>query len=342
MAHDRIRKGEELSMKVLLTGGAGFIGRHTAHLFKTLGGMEVVVLDNLTTGAADTVLDWRMEYGDYGDKPFIEKLMKNEAFDAIVHCGGNCDIDEGQNNPKSLYMNNVSAMVTLLSCAAKYGIKYIVYSSSSTVYGTPQYIPVDEKHPISPENTYASTKYAGELVVRDFARVYGMYYCIFRYFNVSGSSHDGLLGETGVHIRRIVPAVIRTEFEKDYQLTVFGNDYETRDGTCLRDYIHVDDIAMANYLGLKYIAENNCSDLFNLGSETGNTVLELIHEFEKVVDHKVQYQIGARRGYEPGALVASNEKAKAILHWEPKSSTLFQILQDELNWKRKMQQVTKP
>jgi len=208
MAHDRIRKGEELSMKVLLTGGAGFIGRHTAHLFKTLGGMEVVVLDNLTTGAADTVLDWRMEYGDYGDKPFIEKLMKNEAFDAIVHCGGNCDIDEGQNNPESLYMNNVSAMVTLLSCAAKYGIKYIVYSSSSTVYGTPQYIPVDEKHPISPENTYASTKYAGELVVRDFARVYGMGQ--FHGFAVAERAALELAGQVGdaaaptILVRKIV------------------------------------------------------------------------------------------------------------------------------------------
>lgn len=323
-----------MTTKVLITGGAGFIGRHTAHLFSKKADVEVVVLDDCSTGVEDTVIDWPLVKGNYGDKALVNDLMGKEKFDAVIHYGGNCDIDEGQIDPGKLYRNNVSDMINFLDCAAAHNINYIVYSSSATVYGTPDHIPVDEKHPVRPQNAYAGTKYAGELLLNDYSRTFGTHVLTFRYFNVSGSAPDGLLGETGVHIRRLVPAVIRTEIDPGYKLIVHGGDYDTRDGTCLRDYIHVEDIAEANYLAMKYIIVNNCSDLINLGSGTGNTVLDVIKAFEDIVGHPVNHAIGARRGYEPGSLVASNSKAKEILGWEAVNSNLAQILTDELNWKK--------
>lgn len=318
-------------MKVLITGGAGYIGSHCNRYFVEKG-METVVLDDLSDGHEEAVVAGKFVKGDFGDKEFINDLMDKEKFEAIVHFAAFADVADSVARPARYYDNNVTKMLTLLDVAVAHGIKYVVFSSSAATFGEPEYVPIDEKHPQNPINPYGMTKLIGEKILKDYEKAYGLRSCVFRYFNAAGDSCDSLIGEAHNPEHHIIPLVIRAALGEGKGLKVFGGDYPTRDGSCLRDYVHVEDLADAHYRGLLYIKENDCSVDFNLGSDTGFTVLELIHEFEEVTGKKVPFEMAGRRAGDPASLVASNKKACELLGWELKHSDIRTILTDAWNW----------
>lgn len=318
-------------MKVLITGGAGYIGSHCNRYFVEKG-IETVVLDDLSDGHEEAVVVGKFVKGDFGDKELVSKLMEEEHFEAIVHFAAFADVADSVARPARYYDNNVTKMLALLDEAVKHGIKYVVFSSSAATFGEPQYIPIDEKHPQNPINPYGMTKLIGEKILKDYEKAYGLHYCAFRYFNAAGDSSDSLIGEAHNPEHHIIPLVIRAARGQSDGLKVFGSDYPTRDGSCLRDYVHVEDLADAHYRGLLYIMKHNCSEDFNLGSDTGFTVLELIHKFEEVTGQKVPFELAGRRAGDPASLVASNKKARELLGWELKHSDIGTILNDAWNW----------
>lgn len=320
-------------MNVLITGGAGYIGSHCNRFFEEKG-IHTVVVDDLSDGHEESVIAGKFYKGDFGDKDFMESLFKSEKIDAVIHFAAFASVPDSVARPSRYYHNNVSKMLNLLDAMADCGVKYIVFSSSAATFGEPVYTPIDEKHPQNPINPYGMTKLIGEKMLLDFEKAYGIHSCSFRYFNASGCSHDSIIGEAHNPECHLIPLVIRSALNGNPELKVFGDDYETRDGSCVRDYVHVEDLAEAHYLGLKYIMEHNCSERFNLGSQTGFTVLEIIKAFEKVSGLKVPYTIAPRRAGDPAVLVASNEKAKKLLGWELKKSSLENILETALNWEK--------
>lgn len=318
-------------MKVFITGGAGYIGSHT-NRFLNERGIETVVLDDLSGGHAEAGVAGEFVQGNFGDKSLLDGLMSRNQFDAIIHFAAFADVADSVANPGRYYQNNVANMITLLDCAVAHGIRYFVFSSSAAVFGEPQYLPMDELHPKQPVNPYGTTKLIGEKLLADYEKAYGLRYCALRYFNASGASPDALIGESHHPEHHLIPLIQRTELQEGDTLKVFGCDYPTRDGSCLRDYIHVNDLAQAHYLGMRYIMEHNCSECFNMGSSTGFTVLELIREFEKMIGHPLSCTMADRRPGDPASLLASNEKAKKLLGWKATHSDILNILKDSWNW----------
>ena len=252
-------------MKVLITGGAGYIGSHCNRYFFEQG-VETIVLDDLSDGHPEAVIVGNFIQGDFGDKDFIQAFLVAEKFDAIVHFAAFASVPDSVTRPQRYYDNNVTKMLTLLDAAVAAGIKYFVFSSSAATFGEPQYIPIDEEHPQKPINPYGMTKLIGEKILADYEKAYGLHSCSFRYFNAAGCSHDGLLGENHDPESHLIPLIIRAALNKNKKLKVFGNDYETKDGSCVRDFVHVEDLATAHYLGLRYIMKNNVAEQFNLVS----------------------------------------------------------------------------
>ncbi len=317
-------------MKVLITGGAGYIGSHTNRYFNEKG-IETVVIDNLSDGHKEAVTSGKLVEGDFGDKVLINNLLSSGDFDAIIHFAAFADVADSVANPAKYYENNVSKMITLLDAAVLNNVKYFVFSSSAATFGEPKYFPIDEKHEQQPINPYGLTKLIGEKILEDYDHAYDIKFCALRYFNAAGSSKDGIIGETHNPEHHIIPLILQAAIGEASELKVFGNDYPTPDGSCLRDYIHVDDLADAHYRGLMHIMEHDVSEAFNLGSNNGFTVLEIIKECEKVTGKKIEYKIMGRRPGDPAILVASNEKAKKILGWEPQND-ITAIIRDAWKW----------
>lgn len=320
-------------MKVLITGGAGYIGSHTNKQFADKG-IETVVLDDLSDGHRMAVIAGTFVEGNIGDEQLLDKLMRDNSFDAVIHFAAFASVPDSVTRPARYYKNNVTKMQILLDACVKHGIKYFVFSSSASTFGNPQYVPMDEKHPQNPINPYGMTKLIGEKMLRDYERAYGLRYCVFRYFCAAGDSADGVIGEAHNPETHLIPVMIRAAInQKPFQ--VFGNDYNTRDGSCIRDFIHVLDLAEAHFLGLQYIIENDTSVDFNLGSNTGFTIFEMIEALQKIAGKGIPYEIADRREGDPAILVASNEKAKEILGWKLKHSSIDNILRDAWNWEMK-------
>lgn len=320
-------------MKVLITGGAGYIGSHCNRYFCDKG-VETVVLDDLSDGHKESVVVGKFVKGDFGDKKFMQDLLTKEKIDAIIHFAAFASVPDSVTRPQRYYDNNVTKMLALLDAAVACGIKYFVFSSSAATFGEPKYVPIDEKHPQEPINPYGMTKLIGEKILLDYEKAYGLHSCSFRYFNASGCSHDSLIGEAHNPECHLIPLVIRAALSGKNRLKVFGNDYKTKDGSCMRDYVHVEDLAVAHYLGLQYIMKNNVTEQFNLGSNDGFTVLEIIKAFERISGLKVPYDIAQRRAGDPAVLVASNAKAKKLLGWKLEKSSLENILKSALAWEK--------
>lgn len=319
-------------MKVLVTGGAGYIGSHT-NRFLARQDVETVVLDDLSNGHREAVTDGRLVVGDMGDRALLDELMAAEKFDAIMDFAAFIEVGESVENPAKYYENNVVKLKTLLDAAVAHDIRFFVFSSTAAVFGEPRYVPIDEKHPKEPINPYGMTKRVGEAMLADYGRAYGLVSCAFRYFNAAGDSPDGAIGEAHDPESHLIPRVLRAA-KNGIAMKVFGTDYDTRDGSCVRDYVHVEDLAEAHYLGLRYIMERKESAQFNLGSSEGFTVLELIREAERVTGGKIPYELAERRPGDPATLIAANKKAREILGWEPKRSDLGTILRDAWNWEQ--------
>lgn len=321
-------------MRVLVTGGAGYIGSHCSRYFNEKG-IETVILDNLCEGHREAALGSRLIVGDCGDGQLLDRIFSEEPYDAVIHFAAFTSVGESVAEPRKYFRNNVGNMMTLMDAAVDHGIGYFVFSSSAAVFGEPEEIPIREDHPQRPINPYGETKMIGERMLADYERAYGLHSCSFRYFNAAGDSSDSLIGESHDPETHLIPLVIRAALGKRPPLQVFGGDYDTWDGSCIRDYVHVEDLASAHYLGLRYIMEHNVSEQFNLGSENGFTVLEIIRAFEKVAGIPVPYAMAGRRAGDPAVLVAGNEKAKTLLGWTPEKSRLETILADAYQWELK-------
>lgn len=324
-------KGEVI-MKVLVVGGAGYIGSHAVRgLLKN--GYEVVVIDNLQTGHLSSLPEKVKFYKqDIRNKERLFKIFKIENFDAVMHFAANSLVGESMSDPIKYYDNNVYGTQVLLEAMKMYEVKYIVFSSSAATYGEPEVIPITEDCVPNPTNTYGETKLAMEKMMKWFNLAYDINYVSLRYFNVAGANNEEEIGEDHLVETHLIPLVLQVPLGKRSFISVFGNDYNTKDGTCIRDYIHVVDLIDAHILALKYLTNGGSSHIFNLGSSEGYSVKEIIEAARKITGHPIPEKIGERRKGDPSVLIASSEKAKKILGWQPKHTNIEEIIKTAWNW----------
>ncbi|SMG09773.1 UDP-glucose 4-epimerase GalE [Paenibacillus aquistagni] len=318
-------------MAVLVTGGAGYIGSHTAAELIARG-EEVVIVDSLETGHRGAVLGGTLEIGDIRDQEFLNAVFAKHSIDAVIHFAAYSLVGESMTNPGKYYDNNVHGTLVLLEAMQAHGVKHIVFSSTAATYGEPERAPIVESDRTNPTNVYGETKLAMEKMMGWFDQSYQLRYVALRYFNAAGAHENGLIGEDHRPESHLVPLVLQTALGKREEIAVFGSDYDTKDGTCVRDYIHVSDLADAHVLALQYLRQGGASDVFNLGNGTGFSVLEVIKTAEAVVGKPIRTVMKERRAGDPAILIASADKAKQVLGWQPKRDQLTQIMESAWRW----------
>ena len=316
---------------ILVAGGAGYIGSHTVKFLQNLG-YKVVVLDNLVYGHIEAVLTEDFERIDLENKDAIDAIFKKYKIDAVIHFAGYTYVGESVLNPKKYYQNNVVNTINLLDSMIENNVKNIVFSSTCATYGNPQYTPIDEKHPQNPINPYGQTKLMTEKIMADYDKAYGLKYITLRYFNAAGGDAEGQLGESHNPETHLIPLVLQVAKGERTNITVFGTDYDTEDGTCIRDYIHVEDLANAHMLAVEKLFNDGQSDCINLGTGIGTSVKEIIDAVEKVTGKTVPVVYGERREGDPAKLYAANAKAKEVLGWEPKYTEICDIIKTAWLW----------
>ncbi len=319
-------------MNVLVTGGAGYVGSIvTEELLKK--GYHVVVLDNLQQGHRKAVLpEAKFVKLDTGDGSNLDKVLLEYEVDAVLHMAAETVVEYSMTDPKRYYHSNVISGINLLDSMLAHNVRKIVFSSSAAVYGEPEYTPIDEDHPKQPINSYGDSKLVFERILHWYGLAYGLQHVSFRYFNAAGASEH--LGEDHHPETHLVPNVLRVAMGKTNAVTVYGTDYPTKDGSCLRDYVHVVDIARAHVLALEKL-DNMSGQVFNLGSGNGYSVLEVLATVERMTGRKIQHRIGSRRMGDPAVLVASCDKAKSLLGLQPSFSKLEDIVVSAWNWMEK-------
>lgn len=320
--------------KILVTGGAGYIGSHVVkHLTKK--GYKVLTYDNLSTGHK-----WAVKYGDIcvadlKNKEDIKKCISDFQPDAVMHFAASIEVNESVFHPLKYYRNNVANAINLLEEMIEQGVKKFIFSSTAAVYGNPTKIPIDEELPLNPINPYGSSKRMVELILKDIASVHKDFsYISLRYFNVAGADIDGELGqvyERAIHLITRALKVVKGKYEK---LQIFGTDYDTKDGTCIRDYIHVDDLSEAHIVALEYLFNEEQSDVFNCGYGHGYTVREVVDAVKKVTETSFLVEETGRRAGDPPILIADNSKIKRVLGWSPKYDDLDYIIKTAWNWEK--------
>lgn len=320
--------------RILVLGGAGYIGSHTVYELLD-DGFEVVVADNLETGHRHAVHSGAKLYvGDIRDAAFLDGIFKNEKIDAVVHFAAYSLVGESMKDPLKYYANNVGGTQVLLSSMVANKVGKIVFSSTAATYGEPKSTPILETDPTEPTNTYGATKLAMEQMFKWTSLAHGLKYVSLRYFNACGAHPSGYIGEDHNPETHLIPIVLQAANGTRPEIRVFGSDYDTRDGTCVRDYIHVCDLAQAHVKALRYLMDGGENDVFNLGNGVGFTVKEVIKAAEDVVGHSIPTSLSERREGDPAVLVASSDKAKNILGWEPHYEDLYTILETAWKWHR--------
>jgi UDP-glucose 4-epimerase len=318
-------------MNILIIGGAGYIGSHVAREFLDQG-HSVTVFDNLSTGQRINLFpEAKFVYGDIRDYPSLIRAMKagqdeDQGFDALVHLAAYKAAGESMIKPEKYSINNIQGTINILNAAIEAGIKYLVFSSSAAVYGEPQYLPIDEQHPTSPENYYGYTKLAIEQILGWYDKLKGLHYAALRYFNAAGYDVKGRIKGRELNPANLVPIVMEAAAGIRKEVKVFGGDYSTPDGTCVRDYIHVSDLATAHVAALNYLAKNDKSLTVNLGSESGSSVLEVIETARKVTGKPILAPISDRRAGDPAKLTASSSLAHELLGWKAQFSDMESII----------------
>ncbi len=311
-------------------GGAGYIGSHTVrHLLDN--GYEVIVADNLIYGHKEAV-DKRAKFvhADLLDTHSLDNLFKDNQIDAVIHFAAFAYVGESVSEPEKYYYNNVIGTVNLLHTMLAHNVKKIVFSSTCATYGEPNYTPIDEQHNQSPINSYGRTKLMIEQIFADYEKAYGLQHIALRYFNAAGAQSDGSLGESHTPETHLIPLVLKAITGERNSIKVFGTDYDTPDGTCIRDYIHVEDLALAHRLAVEKLGSyNGC---INLGTGIGSSVKEIIVAAEEVSGKKCSVEYVERRPGDPAKLFANNTKAKEILGWQPKYTNIKDIIQTAWNW----------
>jgi len=319
-------------MSILVLGGAGYIGSHAA-LELVRAGHDVVIADNLVTGYRKAVPEKARFYeGDLRDFDFLDNLFRTEKIDAVIHFAAYSLVGESVTNPLKYYDNNLYGTKVLLEAMVKNGIDKIVFSSTAATYGEPENIPILESDRTCPTNPYGETKLAMEKMFSWTAKAHGLRYVSLRYFNACGADERGTIGEAHSPESHLIPLILQVPNGKRESISIFGNDYNTPDGTCIRDYIHVTDLAQAHILAVKYLENGGESDIFNLGNGIGYSVREVIDTARKVTGHPIPEVEVPRRAGDPAMLVASSEKAKRILGWRPEHDSLEEIIASAWNW----------
>lgn len=314
---------------ILVMGGAGYIGSHTVRHLQTHG-YNCIVADNLIYGHREAVSASSFELADLLDKASLRTVFNKYRIDAVVHFAAFTYVGESVENPRKYYENNVVGTLNLLDVMLDHDVKKIVFSSTCATYGNPQYMPLDEKHPQAPINPYGRSKFVIEKIFEDYGRAYGLKYAALRYFNAAGASKDGQIGESHSPETHLIPLVLKAiKGERDC-IKVFGTDYDTPDGTCLRDYVHVEDLAAAHRLALEKLDE--FQGFLNLGTGIPTSVLEIIRAAEKVSGRKCPVVYEKRRAGDPAVLYAANEEARRVLGWKPEYTDIEEIIHTAWNW----------
>ncbi len=321
---------------ILVTGGAGYIGSHVLkHLLKR--GEEVVIVDNLERGHKWAVTGGILEVGDLRDVNFLEGVFDKYPINAVMHFAAFCYVGESTERPEIYYQNNIGGSLNLLSAMVSHNVQHMIFSSSCALYGVPHYVPIDENHPQAPISPYGRTKHIFEEILVDYQKRYGIKVVSFRYFNASGADPDGEIGELHNPETHIIPIVLDVALGRREKVYIFGTDYHTTDGTCIRDYIHVDDIAKAHIIGLDYLLAGGKSMPFNLGNGKGYSVKEVIKGVERVTGKKINWEPTDRRAGDPAILIANDSLARKVLGWEPMYKDLDEIIETAWNWHKKIE-----
>lgn len=326
---------------ILVTGGAGYIGSHCV-LALLKQNYDVVVFDSLDTGHIETI----ETLSKFGNLSFIkgnlqnldeiERVFENHKVDAVIHFAAFSQVGESVKNPQKYYYNNVFGTLNLLNAMLNHDVKKIVFSSTAATYGEPEYVPIDEKHPQIPINPYGNTKLMVEKIMDDYDKAYGLKSVRLRYFNVAGADKDCNIGEFHEPETHLIPNILKSTFSGGKTFEMYGQDYDTKDGTCIRDYINIEDLVSAHLLALKYLNDGGETNFFNLGTNDGNSVKEVFGECEKVTEKNIPVKQMPRRAGDPAKLVADNTKAKQILNWLPQNN-LETSIQTAYRWEQKLQ-----
>ncbi|MBC1989421.1 UDP-glucose 4-epimerase GalE [Listeria seeligeri] len=319
-------------MSIIVLGGAGYIGSHAvAELVNR--GYNVVVVDNLKTGHKEAIHEKAKFYqGDIRDKDFLSSVFEREIVDGVIHFAASSLVGESMEEPLQYLNNNVYGTQILLEVMEQFGVKNIVFSSSAATYGEPERVPITESMPTNPESTYGDTKLIMEKMMKWCDKAYGMKYVALRYFNVAGAKSDGIIGEDHQPESHLVPIILQVALGQREKLAIYGDDYNTPDGTCIRDYVHVEDLIDAHIRSLEYLENGGESNIFNLGSSKGFSVQEILGAARSVTEKTIPAEVVARRAGDPGILIASSDKAKEILGWEPKYTDIKDIIATAWKW----------
>ncbi|NEP11872.1 MAG: UDP-glucose 4-epimerase GalE [Symploca sp. SIO1A3] len=320
--------------KILVTGGAGYIGSHAVLALKR-SGYEVIVLDNLVYGHRDlveNVLQVELIVGDISDRQLLDQIFATHNIAAVMHFAAYAYVGESMTYPDKYYRNNVAGSLTLLEAMLAASVSKIVFSSTCATYGVSETIPIPETHPQQPINPYGASKLTVERMLKDFGAAFGLKSVTFRYFNAAGADPTGLLGEDHTPETHIIPLVLHTALGKRKSFSIFGTDYPTPDGSCIRDFIHVSDLATAHVLGLDYLLNGGETDAFNLGNGNGFSVREIIEAARQVTRREIPVEEHPRRPGDPPILVGSGEKASKVLGWHPQYPDVTQIIAHAWQW----------
>lgn len=319
-------------MTILVLGGAGYIGSHTVYELID-NGEDVVIIDNLLTGHEEAVHPKARFYkGDIRDKEFLDSVFKKEKIDAVIHFAASSLVGESMEKPLKYYDNNLCGTKILLDSMVEHGIDKIVFSSTAAVYGEPERIPILETDKTEPTNTYGETKLSMEKMFKWVGKAHGLRYVSLRYFNACGAHVSGKIGEDHNPESHLIPLILQVPNGKREFISIFGEDYQTKDGTCIRDYIHVSDLAQAHILAVKYLQNGGKSDIFNLGNGIGFSVKEVIETARRVTQNAIPAKVTPRRAGDPAKLIASSDKAKKVLGWKPQHAELDEIISTAWNW----------
>jgi UDP-glucose 4-epimerase len=327
-------------MAILVTGGAGYIGSHSV-LTLQKAGYEVIVLDNLVYGHQDLVeqvLKVKLIVGSTGDRALLQEIFADHQIDAVMHFAAYAYVGESVTQPAKYYQNNVVGTLTLLEAMLEAKINKFVFSSTCATYGVPDAVPITEDQSQHPINPYGATKLMVERILQDFNQAYDFRSVCLRYFNAAGADPEGNLGEDHNPETHLIPLVLQTALGHRQSVSIFGTDYDTPDGSCIRDYIHVLDIAQAHILALKYLLSNGATDVFNLGNGSGFSVKEVIETARQITGKEIKAELSDRRPGDPPSLVGSGAKAQKILGWQPAYSNLDDIISHAWQWHQKRHQ----
>lgn len=318
-------------MNILVCGGAGYIGSHmVAYLLES--GHDVVILDNLQTGHKDSLLGGKFYIGDLKDNKILDKVFTENKIDAVIDFAANSLVGESVENPLKYFDNNISSTIKLLEAMNKHNVEYIVFSSTAATYGEPENIPILEQDKTFPTNPYGESKLAVEKILKWCDKAYNIKYTALRYFNACGAHINGKIGEDHKPESHLIPIILQTALGKREKIMIFGDDYDTKDGTCVRDYVHVSDLASAHLLALKRLKNGGKSQIYNLGNGKGFSVKEVVDVARKVTGINIKAEIAERRAGDPATLIASSEKAIKELGWEPKFNSLETIIETAWKW----------